>query len=230
MIVFLRRAVKAKSRKTLFRQRLRRHCPARAGCHAALKLPTPNLILASASRYRRALLERLRLPFATVAPQVDERGLPGETAARAALRLAEAKARAVAVSPPALVIGSDQVAELDGEHLGKPGDHRTAVRQLRAMRGREVIFHTAVCLYSAASGKVQTANVPTMVKFRSVSDAQIERYLELEQPYDCAGSARVEMLGIALAERIVADDPTALIGLPLIALVSMLQAEGVAVI
>jgi septum formation protein len=165
-----------------------------------------------------------------VAPHVDERPMPGESAARAALRLAEAKARAVAVSPPALVIGSDQVAELNGEHLGKPGDHPTAVRQLRAMRGREVIFHTAVCLYSAGAGKAQTANVPTTVKFRSMSDAQIERYLQLEQPYDCAGSARVEMLGIALAERIVTDDPTALIGLPLIALVSMLQAEGVAVI
>lgn len=149
---------------------------------------------------------------------------------RAALRLAEAKARAVPVLPPALVIGSDQVAELDGAHLGKPGDHPTAGRQLRAIRGREVIFHTAVCLYSTAVGKVQTASVPTTVKFRWVSDAQIERYLELEQPYDCAGSARVEMLGIALAERIMSDDPTALIGLPLIALVSMLQAEGVAVI
>jgi septum formation protein len=204
--------------------------PIPAGMGSRTDLTTPPLILASASVYRRALLDRLGLPFAISAPGIDETPLRGESAARAALRLAEAKARAVPASPPALVIGSDQVAELHGEHLGKPGDHLTAVAQLRAMRGEEVIFHTALCLYNSGSGAMQLANIPTTVTFRDLSDAQIERYLRLEQPYDCAGSARVERLGIAVAERIVSDDPTALIGLPLIALVTMLQAEGVAVI
>jgi septum formation protein len=194
------------------------------------QLTAPNLILASSSTYRRALLERLRLPFAVLAPCVDEAPLDGESPLQTALRLAQAKARVTSVSPPALVIGSDQVAELDGQRLGKPGGHQSAVQQLRAMRGREVVFHTAVCLYNAGSGNVQTANVPTTVKFRSLTDVQIERYLRLEQPYDCAGSARVEALGIALAERIVTEDPTALIGLPLIALVSMLQAEGLSIL
>jgi septum formation protein len=193
-------------------------------------LPAPTLILASTSGYRRALLERLRLPFQVMSPCIDEAALPGESAAQTALRLAQAKARAVAALPPALVIGSDQVAEFDGVHLGKPGSHEAAVMQLRAMRNREIVFHTALCLYNAGSGATQTASVPTTVKFRSVSNAQIERYLEIDRPYDCAGSARVEMLGIALAERIVSDDPTALIGLPLIALVSMLHAEGVNVV
>jgi len=188
------------------------------------------LILASGSVHRRALLTRLNLPFTVCVPDIDEAALPGEGAAARALRLAEAKARAVRAASPTLVIGSDQVAELDGTHLGKPGSHEAATRQLGAMRGREVVFHTALCLYNVASGAVQRANVPTTVTFRMLSDAQIERYLELERPYDCAGSARVETLGIALTRRIVADDPTALIGLPLIALVSMLQAEGVEVI
>lgn len=195
-----------------------------------VKLAAPALILASTSVYRRTLLERLRLPFTVAAPGIEETPLPGESAPRTALRLAQAKARAVAAWPPALVIGSDQVAELGGKHLGKPGDHRTAVSQLRAMRNCDVVFHTALCLFNPGSGKAHTASVPTTVRFRPLSDAQIERYLELEQPYDCAGSARVEMMGIALAERIVSDDPTALIGLPLIALVSMLQSEGVEVL
>jgi septum formation protein len=193
-------------------------------------MPAPPLILASSSVYRRALLERLNLPFTVCAPELDEAALPGERAVARALRLAEAKARAVRAAPPALVIGSDQVAELDGVHLGKPGGHAAAVRQLRETRGREVVFHTALCLFNASSGGVQRANVPTTVTFRELTDAQIERYLQLERPYECAGSARVETLGIALARRIVADDPTALIGLPLIALVSMLQKEGVEVI
>jgi septum formation protein len=192
------------------------------------KLTSLPLILASTSPYRRALLERLRLPFTVLAPQLDETPLPRETAAHTALRLAEAKARAVAASP-ALVIGSDQVAELDGQQLGKPGTHPAAVEQLRAMRGREVVFHTALALFNTNSGAVRIANIPTTVTFRPLTDAQIERYLALEQPYDCAGSARVESLGIALAARIVSEDPTALIGLPLIALSSMLEAEGVRV-
>ena len=193
-------------------------------------MPALPLILASSSVYRRALLERLNLPFTVCVPALDETALSGEPAAARALRLAEAKARAVRVPPQALVIGSDQVAELDGVHIGKPGGHAAATRQLREARGREVVFHTAVCLYNTSSGAVQRANVPTMVAFRELTDAQIERYLQLERPYECAGSARVETLGIALAQRIVADDPTALIGLPLIALVSMLRREGVEVI
>ena len=193
-------------------------------------MPALPLILASSSVYRRALLERLKLPFTVCVPALDETALSGEPAAARALRLAEAKARAVRVPPQALVIGSDQVAELDGVHIGKPGGHAAATLQLREARGREVVFHTALCLYNASSGAVQRADVPTTVTFRELTDAQIERYLQLERPYECAGSARVETLGIALAARIVADDPTALIGLPLIALVSMLRREGVEVI
>ena len=162
---------------------------------------------------------------------MDETPLPGELAERTALRLAEVKARAVArPGQDALVIGSDQVAMMNHEKLGKPGSHAAAVRQLQAMRGRNVVFHTAVCLYNCASGTVQVANVPTTVVFRDIGDAQIERYLASERPYDCAGSAKIEGLGIALVERIVSDDPTALIGLPLMQLVSMLRHEGVEVI
>lgn len=196
-----------------------------------LDLSPRRLILASASVYRRDLLQRLRLPFDVVAPNVDETPLPGEVAERAALRLAEVKARAVAqLRQDALIIGSDQVAVLDGEKLDKPGSHAKAVRQLNAMRGKSVVFHTALCLYDCASNRVQVANVPTTVVFRDISDAQIERYLASERPYDCAGSAKIEGLGIALVERVVSDDPTALIGLPLIQLISMLRNEGVEVI
>lgn len=191
----------------------------------------PRLILASTSTYRRSLLERLRLPFQAVAPNVDETPLPGEPAERTALRLAEVKARAVAQPrQDALIVGSDQVAVMNREKLGKPGSHATAVRQLQAMRGKSVVFHTALCLYNCASDRVQIANVPTTVVFRDISDAQIERYLASERPYDCAGSAKIEGLGIALVERVVSDDPTALIGLPLMQLISMLRNEGVEVI
>lgn len=196
-----------------------------------LDLSPRRLILASASVYRRDLLQRLRLPFDVVAPNVDETPLPGESAERTALRLAEVKARATAQSGQiALIVGSDQVAVLDGEKLDKPGSHAKAVRQLNAMRGKSVVFHTALCLYNCASDRVQIANVPTSVLFRNFSDAQIERYLASERPYDCAGSAKIEGLGIALVERVVSDDPTALIGLPLIQLISMLKNEGVEVI
>ena len=196
-----------------------------------LYLSSPRLILASASRYRRDLLERMRLRFDVVAPNVDETPLPGEAAERTALRLAEVKARAVAQpGQDALIIGSDQVAVMDEQVLGKPGTHDNAVRQLGAMRGKIVIFHTALCLYNCASGAVQIANVPTTVVFRDFSDAQIERYLTIERPYDCAGSAKIEGLGIALVERVVSDDPTALIGLPLMQLISMLRNEGFEVI
>lgn len=191
----------------------------------------PTLILASTSAYRRELLERLRLPFKVVAPDVDETPLPGELPMRTALRLAASKAEAVVpAAAGALIIGSDQVAVLDAQPLGKPGDHAAAVRQLQAMRGQRVVFHTALCLLNAASGRKQLENVPTSVFFRNFSDAQIEHYLRTEQPYDCAGSAKIEGLGIALVERIESDDPSALIGLPLMKLVTMLQSEGIEVI
>lgn len=199
--------------------------------HSPAILTFPVLILASTSAYRRALLERLGLPFTVMSPGVDETPLPGETPVQTAMRLAEAKA--FAVTPPAaraLIIGSDQVAVLAEQKLGKPSDHAAAVRQLRAMRGQRVIFHTALCLRNPDTGRKQTENVPTTVTFRNYSDAQIEHYLQREQPYDCAGSAKIEGLGIALVQHIDSPDPTALIGLPLVALVGMLHNEGVAVI
>jgi septum formation protein len=162
---------------------------------------------------------------------VDETPLPGESPEQTALRLAACKAAAVApAAGGALIIGSDQVAVLDSQPLGKPGDHAAAARQLRAMRGQRVVFHTALCLLNAASGRKQLENVPTSVFFRNFSDAQIEHYLRTERPYDCAGSAKIEGLGIALVERIESDDPSALIGLPLMKLVTMLQSEGIEVI
>jgi septum formation protein len=188
----------------------------------------PPLILASTSRYRRELMLRLGLPFTVAAPGVDEAALPGETPAATALRLSEAKARAVAAGrPEGLVIGSDQVAECDGEPVGKPGTHQAAAAQLQRLSGRTVTFHTGVALVNAATGRVQHDLVDVASTFRTLSAAEIEAYLAREQPYDCAGSVRSEALGIALFERIASDDPTALIGLPLIALARMLRAEGV---
>jgi septum formation protein len=189
------------------------------------------LILASSSSYRRGLLERLCLPFETCSPDVDESAPSSESPSATALRLASAKAHAVAaVHPRALIIGSDQVADLGGIAMGKPGNHQNAVLQLRAMRGQSVIFHTALCLLDAATGRQQIENVRSTVYFRDLSDAQIEHYLRLEQPYDCAGSAKIESLGVALVHKIDSDDPTALIGLPLMTLVSMLKREQVDVI
>jgi len=191
----------------------------------------PRLVLASTSPYRRELLTRLRLPFEVRAPTVDEVALPGEGARDTALRLAQAKARAVSAEfPRALIIGCDQVAELDGACLGKPGNHANAVAQLTAMRGRDVVFHTAVALFNAGTGVLQVADVPTTVCFRRYGDGEIERYLVREQPYDCAGSAKIEGLGIVLVERVRGDDPSALIGLPLMRLAAMLRFEGVAVV
>lgn len=188
----------------------------------------PRIVLASSSAYRKALLARLGLDCRAIAPETDESALPHETAAATALRLAQAKARSVAAHErTALIIGSDQVAVLDDRAVGKPGSHAAAARQLREMSGNTVIFHTAICLLNAATGAVQLDNVPTTVRFRRLSDAQIERYLQRDQPYDCAGSAKIEALGIALVEHVASADPTALIGLPLIALVSMLAREGV---
>jgi len=186
------------------------------------------LILASSSPYRRELLERLQLPFSIISPDVDETPLPGERPEVTALRLAQEKARKVAQSHPgALIIGCDQVATLDGLQLGKPLTHDNAVKQLRLMRGRSVIFHSALCLYNAATSNMQAEDVVVEVRFRELGDEQIENYLLKEQPYHCAGSAKSEGLGIALISRMSGDDPNALIGLPLILLVEMLQRENV---
>lgn len=186
------------------------------------------LILASTSRYRRELLERLKLPFSVQAPLVDETPQAAEKPASLALRLAIAKAQAVAVlRPNAVVIGSDQVADLDGEPLGKPGDHAAAVVQLRRMSGRTVVFQTAVAVACNARSFEASALAAVRVKFRHLSDAQIEHYLQIDQPYDCAGSARSEALGIALLDAIESDDPTALVGLPLIRTCQLLRAAGI---
>lgn len=191
----------------------------------------PRIVLASGSPYRRELLARLQLDFAIKAPAIDEAALSGEAAGATALRLAQAKARAVSAEfPKSLVIGCDQVAELDGACLGKPGSHGGAVAQLKAMRGKIVVFHTAVALLNSGTDAMQAADVPTTVLFRGYSDREIERYLEIERPYDCAGSAKIEGLGIALVERVSSDDPSALIGLPLMRLAAMLRAQGVAVV
>ena len=187
----------------------------------------PALVLASSSRYRAELLARLQVAFEQASPDVDETAKPGESCAATAERLAVDKARALAGRfPEALIIGSDQVAELDGEPLGKPGNFDRALAQLQRLRGRTAVFHTAVALLDSRNGRVGVASVPTRVTFRNRSDAELRRYLELEQPYDCAGSAKAEALGIILAEKIESDDPTALIGLPLIALASLLERAG----
>jgi septum formation protein len=189
------------------------------------------LVLASTSSYRKTLLERLGLPFAVASPHADERALSGEDAPATALRLAQMKAQSVrAAHRDALIIGSDQVATSGGRALGKPGDHATAVRQLRALSGKSADFHTAVALLDAANGSVQTRVVPCRVHFRQMDDKRIERYLAREKPYDCAGSAKAEGLGIALIVAIETRDPTALIGLPLIALSSMLERAGLPVV
>ncbi len=186
------------------------------------------LILGSTSRYRRELMSRLHLPFEVVAPEVDETPLPDESPDVLARRLALAKAQAVArLHPQAVVIGSDQVADLAGDPLGKPGTHERAVQQLQRMRGQTVVFQTAVAVVCLATGYEALDLAPVRVRFRNLSDAEIETYLRLETPYDCAGSAKSEGLGIALLEAIDNDDPTALVGLPLIRTCRMLRAAGV---
>jgi septum formation protein len=188
------------------------------------------LVLGSTSVYRRELLSRLRLPFTVEPPQVDETPRPGEKPAELARRLAAAKAAAVAGKhPAAIVIGSDQVADLDGEALGKPGTHANAVAQLQKMSGRTVIFQTALTVMCQDSGFVQHDIAPVRVRFRSLQSDEIEAYLRAEQPYDCAGSAKSEGLGIALLDAIDSDDPTALVGLPLIRTCRMLRAAGLRV-
>ncbi len=189
------------------------------------------LVLASGSRYRRALLERLGHPFEVAAADIDETALPGETPAVTACRLAIAKARAVAARySDALVIGSDQVADADGVALSKPGSHDAAVAQLTMLSGRRIVFHTALALVDAASKRCQLRQVDVTSTFRRLGSQAIESYLRRERPYDCAGAVKSEALGIALFERIESDDPTALIGLPLIALVDLLATEGVDVL
>jgi septum formation protein len=189
------------------------------------------LVLASTSPYRRELLSRLGVPFEVAAPDVDETPLPGESPDDTAMRLSVLKARAVAHQfPDALIIGSDQVALLEGRQLGKPGEHDKAVEQLRAMRGKTLEFHTALTLLNATTGRVQTANVPVRLVMRHYTDEQIEAYLKKDQPYNCCGSARSESLGIALIARYETEDPNALVGLPLIKLTEMLANEGLDVL
>lgn len=191
---------------------------------------TGKIILGSSSRYRQELLSRLCLPFDVMVPDIDETALPGEAPETTALRLAREKARAISLrAPGALIIGSDQVATLDGEQIGKPGNHENALRQLQKMRGRRVIFHTALCVWDGTGSEpvVHTENVQTFVSFRDLPDRELDAYLRIEQPYDCAGSAKNEGLGIAIIEKIESSDPTALTGLPLIALTDMLRRCGV---
>ena len=187
----------------------------------------PPLILGSTSRYRRELLARLRLPFDVAAPAVDETPRPGEAPADLALRLALAKGRDVAARHPgAVVIGADQVCDFDGEPIGKPGTHERAVAQLTRLSGRTAMFQTALAVLRPSTGFERAMLVPVRVQFRALSAAEIERYLKLEQPYDCAGSAKCETLGIALLDAIHSDDPTALVGLPLIRTAALLREAG----
>jgi septum formation protein len=194
-------------------------------------LNSQSLVLGSTSIYRRELLQRLRIPFQIAAPNVDETPLEGESARETSWRLSREKAQAVAAHyPDALIIGSDQVALLHEQQLGKPLTHDNAVRQLCAMRGQSVTFYTALTLLNARTGKMQTDVAENRVEFRDLSDYEIESYLQKEQPYHCTGGAKSEGLGIALIRRMTGDDPNALIGLPLILLVGMLKAEGISVL
>lgn len=195
----------------------------------------PRIVLASSSPYRQELLARLQLPFIAMAPEIDETAIESEAAADTAQRLALQKARAVAQHHQnAIIIGSDQVASLDGLHIGKPGNHAAALQQLQLMRGREVVFHTALCVidqrdnhHTPATPVVLIDNIQTKVLFRNLDDEELDAFLRIEQPYDCAGSAKNEALGITVIEKISSDDPTALTGLPLIRLTSMLRSLGV---
>jgi septum formation protein len=188
-------------------------------------IASATFILASSSPYRRQLLERLGLPFTALAPNVDETPLAGEHAKALSLRLAQMKAEALFPHhPDAWIIGSDQCADLNGQMIGKPGNHERALHQLKQMQGQTVVFHTAVCLLGKAFCK--TIHIPTRVRFRNLPESALDHYLKIEKPYDCAGSAKSEGLGIILLEKIESEDPTALIGLPLIALTSLLSEAG----
>jgi septum formation protein len=202
------------------------HAPATVRTPAASSRGRP-LILASSSRYRQALLERLAYPFTIDVPDIDETPRNGESPSDTALRLAREKAEVVAARhPQAVVIGSDQVALCDGRQLGKPGNHANALAQLQAMRGRQVDFHTAVCVINGHGGNIDCADIVTEVWFRDCSDAELDAYLHAEKPYDVAGSAKSEALGIALLDAVRSDDPTALVGLPLITVARMLRQAG----
>lgn len=204
---------------------------ARLCCNAIFPPMPQKLILASTSPYRRELLGRLGLPFETANPQTDETPLPGESPEALSLRLSEAKARAVADTyPDALIIGSDQVATVDGRIFGKPGNHERAVQQLRELSGKTVNFFTGLCLFNARTGQAEVRGIPTLVSFRQLSDSEIANYLRREPAYNCAGSAKSEGLGIALLSSMKGDDPNALVGLPLIALCDMLRNQGVSVL
>ena len=190
-----------------------------------------HLILASSSIYRKKQLQQLQLNFSVIAPFIDETPLANETPKQTALRLSIEKARSVGLQHSnTLVIGCDQVASFEGKPLGKPLSHENAVKQLRIMQGKEIIFHSGICLFNAVTGNIQSSVVDIQVKFRSLTDQQIENYLVREQPYDCAGSAKSEGLGVALLDYIRGDDPNALIGLPLIQLVTMLEKEGIKIV
>nr|VFJ74247.1 MAG: MAF protein [Candidatus Kentron sp. FW] len=187
----------------------------------------PRIILASTSRYRRDLLSRLGFPFETASPNTDEQPLAGESPRQLVSRLAEAKARAVASDyPDALIIGSDQVAVLDGDILGKPGNPETNIHQLSRAAGRQVTFLTGLCLLDSGTGQAEVDVVPFSVVFRKLTPAQIQNYVRREKPFDCAGGFKSEHLGITLFQRMEGEDPTALVGLPLIRLVSMLGRQG----
>ncbi|TDR31166.1 Maf family nucleotide pyrophosphatase [Hydromonas duriensis] len=189
---------------------------------------TPPLILGSSSKYRQELLTRLHLPFVVVSPNIDETPQENETPTDTALRLALEKARDIAkLHPDALIIGADQVATVDGVQLGKAGNHANALKQLQMMRGKTVQFHSALCLFDARRQTYDLRDIVTLATVRDLSDEELSNYLHIEQPYDCAGSAKVEGLGISILEKVESDDPTALIGLPLIALTDMLRAAGV---
>lgn len=207
--------------------------PPPLGLNLTSATPAKSLVLASTSRYRAALLNRLQLPYSVIAPNCDEAPLAGEACAGTATRLAAAKARAGAVRAglaSGLIIGSDQVADLEGAALGKPGTRDNATKQLREMRGKRVVFHTALALLDVASGRLQQVVVPTVVTMRGYSDEAISCYLDRENALDCAGSAKSEGLGAALIATMTSDDPTALVGLPLLSLITMLANEGVEVL
>lgn len=190
------------------------------------------VVLASTSAPRRILMERLGIPFETARPEMDETPLPGESAVDLVLRLAVGKAQSIVAhwQEPACIIGSDQVAVCDGEILGKPLDHPNAVRQLRRLSGKTIVFYTGLALVDVGSGRVQVDQIPCSVTFRQLSDAMIENYLRLEAPYQCAGSFKSERLGVALMDKLEGNDPNSLIGLPLIRLVRMLENEGIRLI
>ena len=191
-------------------------------------MTSPQIVLASTSPFRRELLSRLDLPFEIANPAIDESALPEEHPEATALRLSEAKARAVTTQhPDALIIGSDQVAFLNKQIFGKPGTHEKAVTQLQTMRGRTVNFYTGLCLLNSKTGEAHVCGVPTLVTFRNLTDEEIENYLQKERPYNCAGSAKSEGLGIAVIARMVGEDPSALVGLPLIALCNLLRLENI---